>query len=165
MILGGDASLSISGAHLRLGGHLAYAVCGARTDGFTGRLLQFGFTPTPAASPKRSVTRSLWGRQCLRFPYSASSRGTERLPDSTCSAADSTLASQDGNTSTDRCHLRALASTLAHSTPGCIHPRSMTEIVDSAPLERVVKWPQPHIFEKFLLVPHPRLPNLTLHHC
>ena len=41
MILGGDASLSISGAHLRLGGHLAYAVCGARTDGFTGRLPMF----------------------------------------------------------------------------------------------------------------------------
>lgn len=36
--LGTDASLSISGAHLTLDGHLAYGVCGGGEDGFTGRL-------------------------------------------------------------------------------------------------------------------------------
>lgn len=38
MTLGRDASLSIIGAHLTLGGHLAYRIPGSREDGFTGRL-------------------------------------------------------------------------------------------------------------------------------
>ena len=45
-------------------------------------------------------------------------------------AAESSWASQPGNTSTAGWHLRALARVLARSTPRLILPRSIAEIVD-----------------------------------
>lgn len=63
-------------------------------------------------------------------PYNAASCGGQRPASLPCYAADSALASQPGNTSTAGWHFRALASTLARSTPRFTRSLSMAEIVD-----------------------------------